>query len=213
MLHAVRPKLTLRSLLAALGCCGLIATPASAWAENDFTLFGGWRASGTLHDNVAQRDVRLRDSSAASAALDFALDETRQLELFASQQSTSLLVTPIGSSSAFRLPVKVTYLHFGGTNYFDGPAGTGPYVAGGLGFTRLTPGLDGLESATKASLSLALGYSLPLARYVALRVEGRGYWTLVNSSGNLFCAGGCTITIKGDTLQQLEMMAGISARF
>jgi hypothetical protein len=49
--------------------------------------------------------------------------------------------------------------------------------------------------------------------YAALRVEGRGYWTLINSSGNLFCSGGCTVTIKGDTLQQLEMLIGLSARF
>jgi hypothetical protein len=51
------------------------------------------------------------------------------------------------------------------------------------------------------------------AEYAALRVEGRGYWTLINSSGNLFCSGGCTVTIKGDTLQQLEMLIGLSARF
>ena len=68
-------------------------------------------------------------------------------------------------------------------------------------------------STTRASLSLALGYSLPLAPYVALRIEGRGYWTLLNSSGTLFCSGGCTITIKGDALQQAEMLIGISARF
>jgi hypothetical protein len=187
--------------------------PATARAENGITLFGGWRASGTLEDSVAQRNVRLRDSASASAALDLTYDESRQLEFFASHQNTSLTVTPIGGTTTLRLPVKVTYFHFGGTNYFDGPAGTGPYVAGGLGFTRLAPGLDGFESETKASLSVGIGYALPLGRYAALRVEGRGYWTLINSSGNLFCSGGCTVTIKGDTLQQLEMMLGITARF
>jgi hypothetical protein len=198
---------------AALVCALCAAVPSAVRAENDFAVFGGWRASGTLQDSVAQRDVRLRDRGAISAALDLTLDATRQIEIFVSQQQTSMQVTPVGSSGAITLPVKINYVHFGGTNYFDGPAGVGPYVAGGLGFTRLAPGLDGFDSATKASLSLALGYSLPLARYVALRVEGRGYWTLVNSSGNLFCSGGCTISIKGDTLQQIEMLAGISARF
>jgi len=207
-----RSHLAWPALLAALGCAASLTLPARALAGTDFTVFGGWRASGTLEDSVAQRSVRLRDSGSISAALDFALDATRQLELFASQQNTSLLVTPIGGA-AFRLPIKVNYVHFGGTNYFDGPAGVGPYVAGGLGFTRLAPGLDGFDSATRASLSLALGYSLPLAHYVALRVEGRGYWTLLNSSGTLFCSGGCTITIKGDALQQAEMLIGISARF
>jgi len=199
--------------LTTLACVFALIAPATATAENSFTAFGGWRASGTLEDSVAQRNVRLRDSAAFSAALDLAFDETRQLEFFASHQSTSLAVTPIGSTTTMRLPVKISYFHFGGTNYFDGPAGVGPFVAGGLGLTRLAPGLDGFESETKASLSLALGYSLPLGRYAALRVEGRGYWTLINSSGNLFCSGGCTITIKGDTLQQIEMLVGVSARF
>lgn len=189
------------------------ATPATARAENGITLFGGWRASSTLEDNVAQRKVRLRDSAGYSAALDFTFDESRQLEFFASNQSTSLTVTEIGGANTVRLPVRVNYFHVGGTNYFDGPVGVGPFVAGGLGLTRLTPGLDGFESETKASLSVAFGYSLPLGKYAALRVEGRGYWTLINSSGNLFCSGGCTVTIKGDTLQQLEMLIGVSARF
>lgn len=213
MRHAHWRKKKIGHGLLACACLAALAVSAGARAENGITLFGGWRASGTLEDSVAQRRVRLRDSATVSAALDFTYDDTRQLEFFASHQSTSLAVTPIGSTSTVRLPVKVRYFHFGGTNYFDGPAGVGPYVAGGLGVTRLTPGLDGFDSETKASLSVGLGYSQPLGRYAALRLEGRGYWTLVNSSGNLFCSGGCTITIKGDTLQQFEMMLGVSARF
>jgi hypothetical protein len=202
-----------RAALAAVACALLLGSPANARAENSVTAFGGWRASGTLEDSVAQHTVRLRDTASYALALDLTYDETRQLEFFASHQRTSLTVMPIGGTTSLRLPVSVSYFHFGGTNYFDGPAGTGPYVAGGLGLTRLTPGLDGFESETRASLSLGAGYAFPLGRYVALRVEGRGYWTLVNSSGSLFCSGGCTITIKGDTLQQIEMMVGITARF
>jgi hypothetical protein len=201
------------ALAAALLLVSSAAAAPGARAENSVTVFGGWRASSSFDDDVAQRKVRLRDRAAGSLAFDFALDPSRQLELFASQQSTSLAVTEIGTNDARRLPVKVTYLHVGGTNFFDGPTGNGPYVAGGLGLTRLTPGLSGFESETKASLSLGLGYMLPFGRFVALRIEGRGYWTLINSSSSLFCSGGCTITIKGDTLQQVEMMLGLSVRF
>lgn len=200
-----------RIALAALAALELAAGPAAA--QTYLSLMGGWRASGTLEDSVAQRNVRMRDSSSAAVALDLALDPSRQLEFFAAHQRTSLAVTPIGGTESLRLPLTVTYFHFGGTNFFDGPAGSGPFVAGGLGLTRLSPGLDGFTSETKPSLSLAAGYVLPLGPYFALRVEGRGYWTLVNSSGNLFCSGGCTVTIKGDTLQQAEMLVGLSARF
>jgi hypothetical protein len=208
-----RKQISVPRRLITLLCAVALAAPATARAENGITVFGGWRASGTLEDSVAQRDIRFRDSAAWSAAFDITYDAWRQFEFFGSYQSTSLSVTPIGSTTSMKLPVKITYFHFGGTNYFDGLVGDGPYVAGGLGFTRLTPSTEGFDSETKPSLSLALGYSLALGRYAALRLEGRGYWTLINSTGNLFCSGGCVVTIKGDTLSQFEMLLGVSARF
>ncbi len=212
-LPALRPCASLFLGAALLADSAGTAHAQTAPLGNAVTMFGGWRASGTLEDTVAQRNVRLRDSAAWSAAFDVGLDGSRQLEFFVSRQNTSLSVTPTGAATSLRLPVQVTYFHFGGTNYFDGPVGTGPFAAGGLGFTRLAPGLDGFESETKPSLSIALGWSLPFGRYAALRIEGRGYWTLINSSGGLFCSGGCTISIKGDSLQQIEMLLGVTARF
>lgn len=188
-----------------------------ARAEGGVTLFGGWRASGDLQDETNDRDVRLRDSGTAAVALDFGFDASRQLQLYASRQSTSFEVTstaPGGASQ--RLPLKVTHVHFGGTNFFDGPIGRGPYVAGGIGFTQLSPGLDGFESETRPSLNLGIGYLLPIGgndSAFALRVEARAYWTFVNSSGGLFCSGGCTIAIKGDSLQQIDAQIGVTWRF
>jgi hypothetical protein len=197
----------------ALVALALVLAPALAAAENGFTLFGGWRASSSLEDTVAQRNVRMRDSAAWSAALDLTYDESRQVQWFASRQRTSLAVTPIGGSTSLKLPLTVTYFHVGGTNFFDGPVGLGPYVVGGLGLTHMSPGLDGFDSETRPSLGLGLGYLFPLGTRFALRVEGRGYWTLVRSSGSLFCSGGCTVAIKGDTLQQVEMLLGVTVRF
>lgn len=210
---AASPTKSRAGRIAALVSALALAAPAPVRAENAFTVFGGWRASGAFEDTVAQRDISMRDTGSFALALDFTYDDTRQYELFASHQSTSLAVTPVGGTSTETFPVKVTYVHFGGTNYFDGPAGEGPFVAGGLGLTLFSPGLNGFESETKPSLSVALGYGVPLGRYAALRVEGRGYFTLVNSSGGLFCNGGCTIAIKGDSFSQVELLIGISARF
>lgn len=196
----------------------VLALPTNAAAEAGITVFGGWRASGDLQDATNDRDVRLRDSASASVAIDFSYDASRQLQLYGSRQSTSFELIPAsGATPAQRLPLKVTYLHFGGTNFFDGPIGKGPYVAGGLGLTRLTPGLDGFESETRPSLNVGIGYMLPLlppsTGTLALRIEARVYYTFVNSSGGLFCSGGCTIAIKGDTLQQIEGQIGLTWRF
>jgi len=199
--------------IAAIASSLALTGPATVSAENAFTAFGGWRASGSFEDTVAQREIRMRDTGSFALALDLTYDLSRQYEFFISHQSTSMSVTPVGGTTTEKFPVKITYFHVGGTNYFDGPAGVGPFVAGGLGVTLLTPGLGGFENETKPSLSLALGWGVPLGRYVALRIEGRGYFTLVNSSGGLFCNGGCAIAIKGDSFSQIEALIGISARF
>jgi hypothetical protein len=209
------PLKRLSALIAAPVAALLVLVTAAppARAENGVSFFGGWRGSSSFEDTVADRTVRLRDGAAASVALDLHYDANRQLQLFASRQSTSLQVTPIGTTAAMKLPIDVHYLHFGGTNFFDGPAGQGPYVAGGIGATVMSPGLDGFASETRPSLSVALGYMAPIVGALALRVEGRLYYTLINSSSSLFCSGGCTIAVKGDALQQTEVLVGVSLRF
>ena len=59
-------------------------------------------------------------------------------------------------------------------------------------------------------MNLGLGYQWPLAGPLSLRVELRGYFTLINSSSNLFCSGGCVVAIKGDGLTQAEALVGLS---
>jgi hypothetical protein len=37
--------------------------------------------------------------------------------------------------------------------------------------------------------------------------------TLINSSGQFFCSGGCVVSIRGTTLGQAEGMVGVSIGF
>jgi hypothetical protein len=46
-----------------------------------------------------------------------------------------------------------------------------------------------------------------------VRTELRGYVTLINSSGQFFCSGGCVVSIRGTTLGQAEGMVGVSIGF
>jgi len=200
-------------LLYAGGILAVVGSPM-ARAENGISVFGGWRASGGLEDATSGHDVHISDSAAVSVALDLTFDESRQIQIFGSYQHTSMTVTPTDQpATSERLSLKVAYLHIGGTNFFAGPVGRGAYVAGGLGVTLLSPGLNGLESEVRPSLSLGLGYVVPVAGSLALRLEGRGYFTLVDSSGGLFCSGGCTVAIKGKSLTQGEAMLGLTWRF
>jgi hypothetical protein len=205
------------SLLACALCAGAVLAlgPPAARAENGLTIFGGWRASGGLEDTTTGRGVSMRETGAVSVALDLDYEESAQIQIFGSHQNTSLYVTQAGqpAGTTSRMPLKVMYLHLGGTSFFTGPVGRGPYVVGGLGVTVLSPGLDGLNTETQPSINLGIGYLLPVSGSLALRFEGRGYFTLVDSSGGFFCSGGCTVSISGQVLSQGELMAGLTWRF
>jgi hypothetical protein len=77
----------------------------------------------------------------------------------------------------------------------------------------MAPRLPGTSARTRASMSVGLGWQWAAASQVALRSELRGYATLIRSDGALFCSGGCTISIRGDSLVQIEAMVGLTLGF
>ena len=112
------------------------------------------------------------------------------------------------------MAVHVSYLHLGGRVFFEGDAKQGGgYVVGGLGATFFSPGLGGLSDEVRPSGNVGIGWQWTLARNVALRTELRGTLSLINSSGEFFCSGGCVVSIRGKTLAQAEGLLGVSIGF
>jgi len=202
-----------RSILVALAWL-LPALPAAA--QNALTLYGGGAWGGSFQQTGGgTASAGLAASGAGAVSIDWALDAARNVQLFASGQRTRLQLppgsAPVGSPTS--VPLSVAYLHLGGSNFFEGAAGQGAYLAGGLGATFMSPSYAGLTSEVRPSMSLALGYEQPLAPSLALRMELRGYVTIVDSSGGFFCSGGCVVALKGDALLQGEALLGLSLRF
>lgn len=139
-------------------------------------------------------------------------DASRQYQVFFSHQRTDLLLDGAQFGGGDSLAMDVTYLRLGGTTFFDGVIGTGAYLVGGLGATLLNPA-EGYSSEVYPSINVGFGYQWLLGNTLALRVEARGYATLINSSGGLFCSGGCTGYIAADAITQGELMLGLSGRF
>lgn len=189
-------------------------TPAAA--QNALTLYGGYAWGGSFQQqNVAApstttTSTNLTSSFAGAASIDWALDAARNVQLFFSGQRTTLQLAGVTPSS---LDMGVYYLHFGGSNFFDGRAGQGGYVAGGFGATVMSPSGSGLGTEVRPSASLAIGYEHAFNPSLALRAELRGYATLINSSGGFFCSGGCVVSLQGDGLFQGEALVGLSLRF
>lgn len=196
----------------------LLCTQPAA-AQTALTVYGGYRGGGAFQQTASPNTaVELKSSGAASLSLDWVIDANRQVQLFASRQASEMPASSSASGSASgtaspAVPLTMSYLHLGGTNFFEGGVGRGAYVVGGLGMTVMTPGLAGLSTEVRPSMNVGLGYQLPLAASLALRFEVRGYFTLINSNTNLFCSGGCVLSIKGDSLTQGEAMLGLAYTF
>jgi hypothetical protein len=203
--------------MSALGA--VAATAQVADVRSAVTAYGAWRGGGSFVDATSNQSLHLDGSGAFAVSYERDLDGGRQLQFYVSRQSTHLGLDPsaaVGAAagtSPAALPMKLTYFQVGGTTFLDGPAGQGPYVVGGLGATLFQPGIDGYSDEVRPSMNLGIGYRAPLGRHLALRVEARGYATLVHSSGGLFCSGGCQVKIKGDAVTQGEVQLGLSYLF
>lgn len=196
-------------LLVTAAVLSLVGT-APAAAQNSLAIYGGFRGGGSFEQEMSPyAAIDLKSSVSGALALNFGVDAARQGQLFVSYQSTDLEAT----GSTPKVPLSVTYVHFGGTNYFEGAVGRGAYVAGGIGASWLSPGLNGLSSEVRPSLNLGLGFEWPIAGALSLKAELRGYFTLINSNSSLFCSGGCVVQIKGDGLTQVEGLLGLSLAF
>lgn len=185
----------------------LLAAPAPAQVSVSF--FGGYAVSEGIDNDITGERASVKSGAAFGVAADYDLDSARQLQLFYGQQNTSL--NPGGGTPRFDIDVR--YLHLGGTYFFDGPIGRGPYAVGGIGATHFSPNMNGLSSETKASMNVGFGYLWLLGSAIAVRAEARAFVTLLNSSGGLFCSGGCTVFLSGDSFVQGQALLGLTARF
>jgi hypothetical protein len=181
----------------------------TAAAQGAVTLYGGARAGGDFTDQVTGNTITLASGGVGAASFDWILADGRQAQVFYSFQHSALPGT--AANQAGDIPLNISYLQAGGRVFFDGNYNMdGGYLAGGLGITYFSPDLSGLRSEVRPSMNVAFGYQWMLSRQIALRTELRGYLTLINSSGGFFCNGGCTVSIRGDTLLQVEGLVGLS---
>ena len=124
-----------------------------------------------------------------------------------SRQSTELQTTTGANES-----LRIDYYQIGGTVFYPQDKLL-PFVTGGLGATHISPANDAFSSTTKFSLSVGGGLKFPLSQNIGLRLEARGYGTVVSSGGTILCSGGCVAKFSGSLFMQFEASAGLSIAF
>jgi hypothetical protein len=201
------------NILPVLLLASAAGTAAAQATHSAVTVYGGYRGGGSFTDTASNAPLRIEDSAVGAISLDLPLDASRQVQLYLSHQRTELDTSNATPATPTRLPLSVTYLHLGGSVFFEGPVGRGPYLVGGLGLTVFDPAAANYAAEVRPSMNLGIGYEFPLGDRAALRVEARGYATLVNSSGGFLCSGGCVVNVQGDLVTQGEVQVGLSVRF
>jgi opacity protein-like surface antigen len=172
-----------------------------------------YRAGGQFEEVPGGATRDLSSHAGVAFALGFTAGESAEdYELFYSRQETR-----IGGRAPFDIDVE--YLHFGGTVDYDDPSERYiPYIAGGIGATRMTPHGAGLENETHWSMSLGGGMKIPVTERILVRLELRGYFTWLHDHSDIFCvssdgSASCAIRVKGNGLFQGEALGGVSFRF
>ncbi len=142
-------------------------------------------------------------------------DKTESYELFYSRQKTS-----VGEELTARAvrPERRVPAHRWHAQSRTMSCPSRPYIVGGLGLTRFSPQTGNGGDDSRFSLSLGAGLKLPVTKRFSVRLEGRGFLTLVNSDSAFLCAsdtsgGTCAIRVKGESFIQYELLAGAAFAF
>jgi opacity protein-like surface antigen len=198
----------------------LLAACAAQAAASDFeiTPLAGYRVAGAFHDTSIDANRDIQEHASFGLALDLTDHAGTQWELSFTRQNTTI-ESPANAPAATPLDLRIDYLQFGGTYYWSetGRDGIAPYLVGGLGVTRFSPLRAGLDDRTEPSMNFGAGLRIPLSRHLALRIEGRGYVTLLKTQGSIFCGtgnvdSGCAIHARAAGLWQIEALVGLAFR-
>jgi opacity protein-like surface antigen len=182
----------------------------------ELTPFAGYTVGGEFEDTPGGGSLKLGDDASLGLILDIRQSANTQWEFLYSQQATRADVTglPIGAPA---VDLNVRYIHGGGT-YLGHGQQLRPFLAATIGATHFDPGLAGFDSETFFSFSIGAGVQFRSNERLGVRLEARGYGTVLQSDTNLFCETGpaanlCAIHSDGSLLWQVQGLAGIVFRF
>ncbi|MCA1805526.1 MAG: outer membrane beta-barrel protein [Xanthomonadaceae bacterium] len=196
--------------------CLASAFPAHADAGTrpgmEISGFAGYRWGGNFKDPVSDERLELDDEGSIGLILNIDHDANTEWEFLFSHQSTRLQPAPLFTGTS-RLDVDVSYLSGGGIYVWRDPR-VESFLGAGIGVAHFSPQDSRYDSETRALFSLAGGYRFRLTDNIGLRLEARGYYTLLNTNAAVFCGnGGCIARVDSSGLTQVEINAGLSVRF
>ena len=172
----------------------------------------GYRSSGSFEDPDTGESIDLDESSSYGIILNVDHDANTQWEFMLSHQATELQTGSLFVGDG-RFDLDVTYFSAGGI-YVWHDESIEPFIGAGIGVTHMAPDDSRYDSETRAMLQFVGGYKFHLTEQIGLRIEIRGYGTLMDSDAAIFCGNGaCIARVQSDGFGQMEVNAGVMMRF
>jgi hypothetical protein len=110
---------------------------------------------------------------------------------------------------AARVDVTVDHAMVGGVQEFDSEPGRA-FIGALFGLSRFAAP-D--EVDVRFTIALSAGAKFFVNRHVGLRLDARGYMTIVSLSGAVACVGGCVIAFNVNPAYQADFTAGLIIAF
>ncbi len=192
----------------------LLPPEISRAGDYEITPLLGYTVGGRFDSIDSEKTYDLSDTGNFGVLLglrDHSRTDGAFFEFLYSRQESDFATADTVLSDGSGFTVDINYFHLGG-RYGTSTGRVNPFVAGGIGATLFEPEQGNAE--TRFSFSLGGGVMVPLSKHLGLRFEGRGFGTLFNSRGELFCVNGrCAVRIDSDLFWQFSAFAGVTLSF
>lgn len=175
----------------------------------EFTPFGGYLGGGEFED-AAGAKRKIDSATNLGLIFDYAPESWRAYEFLYTRASSEI-------GGATKSDLDIEYLQFGGIVSYQDAKVVIPYFGLTAGAARLSPSVAGWDDETKLAFSVATGARVPIGQHFGVRLDLRGFLTVLNSDSHIFCevsdGATCDIRSKGDTLFQYSASLGFTVAF
>lgn len=189
----------------------LLLAAAGAGAQTvQIAPFAGYQFGGSVLSPVLERTYSFRSGLAWGGTLDIGTGGGWRVELLYSRQETALRDA---TGTALDIDVNVERYLLG----IQEETGEGSVRYFGtllVGATRFVPAMVGAESDARFTAGIGLGVKSFFSKHVGLRLEVRGFYTVVEKGGGVFCTGGdCPFLYSGSSIWQGDASGGLIFAF
>jgi hypothetical protein len=172
--------------------------------------FAGYHFGGSVWSETLDREYSFKSGLDYGGSIDISMGPSWRFELLYLRQETSLEGAGVTGPS-FDITVE---RYMVGIEEEKGEGSVKVFGVLLAGATRFVPAFADAGSEVYFSAGLSLGVKSFFTRNIGLRLEGRGFYTVVQGGGEAFCgAGQCFFSFSGSGIWQGDLSGGLILAF